>query len=49
MDNIKGAEVGFDYTVFNNAVLTVNYLDLESNDRYKLNQRGMTAQLRYFF
>jgi len=49
MNNIKGAEVGFDYTVFNNAVLTVNYLDLESNDIFKIDQKGMTAQLRYFF
>jgi len=49
MDNVKGAEVGFDYTVFNNAVFTFNYLDLESNDFWEDDLKGLTAQLRYFF
>jgi len=47
MNDVKGANFGFDYTVFNNAVVTVNYLDLE--DQAGADLKGMTAQLRYFF
>ncbi len=30
MDNVKGFDYGFDYTVFKNGVFTFNYFDLES-------------------
>lgn len=50
MNNIKGAEYGFDYTLFKNGIFTFNYLDLESNDQYAdRDAKNMTAQLRYMF
>lgn len=49
MNNIKGADYGFEYTVFNNAVVTLNYLDLETNDVTPVDKKAYTAQLRYFF
>lgn len=49
MNNVKGLEVGFDYTLFNNGVFTFNYMDFESNDTVETDLKGMTAQLRYFF
>jgi hypothetical protein len=52
MDNVKGMDVGIDYTVFKNGVLTLQYFDLESerdipgdiNDK-----KSAVAQLRYMF
>jgi len=49
-DNVKGAEFGFDYTLFKNGVFTAQYGDLElkkgtgDNDR-----KNFFASLEYFF
>lgn len=49
MNNIKGVDYGFEYTVFKNAVVTLNYLDLETKDVTPVDKKSYTAQLRYFF
>lgn len=47
-DNIKGLEYGFNYTLFRNGVLTVQYNDLETKDT-KIDKKNLIAQLEYFF
>lgn len=49
MNNVKGPEYGFDYTLFNNGVFTFRYQDFESNDNFERDLKSMNAQLRYFF
>ena len=48
LDNIKGADYGFDYTVFKNGIFTFQYFDLETK-RDKDDRKGLVAQLRYMF
>ena len=48
LDNIKGLDYGFDYTVFKNGIFTFQYFDLEV-ETTKEDRKGMVAQLRYMF
>ena len=50
-DNIKGAEFGFDYTVFKNGVFLAQYGDLEVKERNSgdKDRKNFFAQLRYWF
>lgn len=48
MNNIKGFDYGVEYTVFNNAVLTLNYQDLTAQTG-TANDKAFIAQLRYAF
>ena len=49
MDNVKGFDYGFDYTVFKNGILTLQYFDLEDEAIGFIDKKGLTAQLRYQF
>lgn len=49
MDNVKGLEYGFDYRVFKNGILAVQYNDFESTDSKKSDKRNLFAQLVYSF
>lgn len=48
MNNVKGADYGFEYTVFKNAIFTAQYFDLEK-ETDGTDKKSATAQLRYFF
>ncbi|HWR44311.1 S-layer homology domain-containing protein [Sporomusa sp.] len=47
-DNVKGLEYGFDYAVFKNGILTIQYNDLEENKGTR-DKRNLIAQLVYSF
>ena len=49
-DNVKGAEFGFDYTVFKNGVFLAQYGDLElKSGTGDKDRKNFFAQLRYYF
>ncbi|MGL5512183.1 MAG: S-layer homology domain-containing protein [Sporomusa sp.] len=51
-DNIKGAEFGFNYTVFKNGIFTAQYGDLELKDANvgaDKDKKNFFAHLRYWF
>ncbi len=47
--NKKGFEYGFEYAVFKNGILTLQYDNLKSNDNQNTNYNNFTAQLVYTF
>ncbi|WP_371363069.1 hypothetical protein SRRS_40510 [Sporomusa rhizae] len=49
LDNIKGMEYGFDYALFKNGILTLQYNDMESKDGAKTDKKNFIAQLVYSF
>ena len=59
MDNVKGFDFGFDYTVFKNGIFSVQYFDLETDvittganltpTDANDNKKSFVAQLRYIF
>jgi len=51
MDDVKGYDIGFDYTVFKNGILTLQYFDMENEEQSwgQIDKQGFTAQLRYQF
>ena len=49
LNNVKGFEYGFEYTVFKNSILTLQYNNLKSNDNQNTNGNNFIAQLVYSF
>ena len=48
-NNIKGFDYGFEYTVFKNGILSLQYSNLKSADGLNTNANNFTAQLIYSF
>jgi hypothetical protein len=49
MDNVKGFDVGIDYTVFKNGILTLQYFALEDENTGLNDEKGFIGQIRYMF
>ncbi|MEM5767504.1 MAG: hypothetical protein AAGU23_04795, partial [Bacillota bacterium] len=49
MDDVKGFDYGFDYTVFKNGIFTFQYFDLEDEVTGDYDRKGFVTQLRYMF
>ena len=52
MDNVKGLDYGFEYTVFKNGIMTLQYNDLELKDptaSQKKDKESLMAYLKYWF
>lgn len=49
LDNTKGLEYGFEYTVFKNGILSLQYNDMKDLNGNELNRRAFIANLTYSF
>lgn len=49
LDNIKGPEYGFEYTIFKNGVLTLQYNDLKTAKGTQVDKKNFFAHLVYSF
>jgi len=47
-DNVKGLEYGFEYAVFKNGIMTIQYNDLEAKEG-NIDKKNLIAQLVYTF